>query len=195
MGSSRFYAVLSMLLFAAVCAYAGAAVFTALDPPPGESVPALAKSGGGDLRGIMLRYEEQAPESIDASAGERIPPGELNRQSALFFSECDGYEALSPDDAVGLDPDTLSKLMQFSPGQSSGAKLIYGFDCYYAAFYSGIEDIEPGPCRLRFEGESYSRRAEIISVSRSEGECAVLFRLMLAPELLSLRLCRAELIV
>ena len=192
MAVSRFYAALSALLFAAVCAYAGAALFAALEPLSREAGPAPAKAGGGELRGIILRREEKAPEDLSAPAGERIPAGE-HGESAIFSPFSDGYE-LSPLQAEELSPETLTLLMDRQPTGSKGPRLIYGFDCYYAAFYSGHENIEPGPCRLRFEGEEASRRAELVSCSRSASDCALLFRLMLAPELLDLRFCRAELI-
>lgn len=194
MGSGRFYALLTMLLFAAVCAYTGAAVFTALETSPGEAIPVPAISRGGELRGIILRREEKAPKTIIADAAERIAPGGDLAETALFFPDCDGYEQLSPADTFELNAEKLTKLMQTAPGYHAGAKLIYGFDCYYAAFYSGHEDIEPGPCRLKFEGETESRRAELLQVSKEDSGCTLLFRLLLDTELSTLRICSAQLI-
>lgn len=191
MAASRFYAALSTLLFAAVCAYVGAALFTALQLPSNETVPAPAKSEGGELWGILLRREEKAPADMMAAEGERLPVSALVSETAVFSSRSDGYE-LSPEIAAELSPETLKSLMLTEPTGSGGPRLIYGFDCYYAAFYSGPDNIEPGPCRLRFEGDTH--RAELLSVSRSGTDCMLLFRLMLAPELLELRFCRAELI-
>ena len=194
MGSGRFYALLSTLLFAAVCAYAGTAIFTALDYVPGETPTAPAVSGDCELHGIIIRREEIIDTPIGLAAGERIPAGDYCKESALFFPESDGYEHISPADVSAMSAETLKELMQSGPAQKSGAKLIFGFDCYYAAFYSGHENIEPGSCRIRFEGESESRRAEMIHISKEDGDCTMLFRLMLDRQLAELRICNAQLI-
>ena len=194
MGSGRFYALLSTLLFAAVCAYAGAAIFTALDHVPGEKLTVPAVNGDCELQGIIIRREEIVDTPISLAAGERLPAGEYCDQSALFFPETDGYEHISPADISELSTQTLKELIHSAPVHNAGAKLIFGFDCYYAAFYSGHENIAPGSCRLRFESEKESRRAELIHISKENGSCSLLFRLMLDRQLAELRLCNAQLI-
>lgn len=194
MGAGRFYAALSSLLFAAVCAYAGTALFTALEMPPAKIIPGSAENRAGELRGIVLRREETAPDSLIFPAGQRIPPGEHSGESALYWPDSDGLEYLSPSDCTDLSPQRLTELISAQPQRLNSAKLIYGFDCYYAAFYSGDVDIEPGPCRLRFESQTEIRRAELIQVSHTETQCALLFRLMLDGSMLDMRMSRAELI-
>lgn len=185
---------MSALIFAAVCAYAGTAVYAALQNTPQSSLPTLAKSEGGELRGIILRCEQSLTEAPSAEAGTRIPAGNFSSESAIFMPDSDGYEHIAPADLDSFDSVKLKELMQSPPESGGGAKLIYGFDCYFAAFYKGESDIEPGPCRIRFEGDTEILRAEIISVSRSEADCVLLLRLMLNEKLLQRRFCSAELI-
>lgn len=194
MGTSRFYGLLSALLFAAVCAYIAAALCCAFTAQPVREIPVSDKNGGGELRGLLIRREGPAPKGLNLSALERIPVGDSTAETAIFYPFSDGYEYLSPDNSEGFSAEELRSILVSSPNNGGGAKLIYGFDCYYAAFYCGSDDIEPGPCRLRFEGQSQSRRAELITVSPSDTECVLLFRLMLDKELLGLRFCRAELL-
>ena len=100
---------------------------------------------------------------------------------------------ITPKQAEDISPDSLEKLLQLPPENIGGAKLIYGFDFYYAAYYYGSIDIEPGPCRVKFEGTEDFQRAQLLEVSREGDACAVVLRLMLYPESLELRFCKAEL--
>lgn len=198
MGAKRVYALLSALLFTACCAYFGAALFEALQRPRTNIAPAAKAGGGPELYGILLREEETVSPafaaSLAAGEGERICAREGLRESALFYPRSDGYEFLSPEDAAQLTAEKLNELLSSRAESIRGGKLIYGFDQYYAAFYSGEKELSPGFCRLKFEGFEESRRAEILSVSQSGEDRAVLIRLMCDKESLSLRLCRAELI-
>lgn len=194
MGPSRFYALLSALLFAAVCAYVGAAVFRLPEPQNTRAMPALAQSEGRHLRGILLRREEKAPSQLSAAPGQRIPAGENVPETAVYFPSSDGYEYLSPADAQELTAERLDELMHAPADSYRGAKLIYGFECYFAAFYYGIDDIQPGPCRLKFQGEDFERRAELLYASSSPSKSVMLFRLLPDSEFYSLRFCTAELI-
>lgn len=193
MGSKQVYALLTALLFTAVCAWMGAAVFEALQSQKTILVPAAEISRGGELEGIILRREECLKKALDAQDGARIAACEGRTESAVYFSCSDGYEFLSPGMAENLSPEILDKLLKLPPENFTGPKLIYGFDFYYAAYYYGSIDIKPGPCRVKFEGTQNFQRAELLSVSRDGSKCAVLLRLMLCPESLELRLCRAEL--
>lgn len=190
--------MLYALLFTAACAWTGAALFAALGQPRPTVIPTAVQSHGGKLEGIVLRREEQTKTVLTAASpvkdGERLSAGDGREESAIFSPVTDGYEYLSPAMADGLSPARLSELMASRPEKAQGTKLIYGFDFYYAAFYHGGENIEPGPCRVKFEGEAQSRRAEMISVSRDGDECAVLLRLMLDEDAISLRFVNAELI-
>ncbi len=193
MGSRQVYALLSALLFTAVSAWLGAAVFTALQRPRPPAVQLAAPSRSGMLEGIVLRREQGLEKALAAKDAERISAGEHCAQSAIFLTHCDGYEQLSPAMAQELDVEKLKELMCQPKKPAAKSKLIYGFDFYYAAYYYGSEDIQPGPCRVRFEGMKDSLRAELISLSREGGDCAVLLRLLLCPECIDLRFCKAEL--
>lgn len=193
MGSRQVYALLTALLFTAVCAWMGAAAFEALQSPESIMIPAAEIHRGGELDGIVLRHEECLTKTLDANNGARISAGEGRNESAVYLSRVDGYEYISPKMAENLSPESLDKLLLLPPENSFSAKLIYGFDFYYAAYYYGSIDIEPGQCRVKFEGTENFQRAELLSVSREGDKCAVLLRLMLCPESLDLRFCKAEL--
>jgi len=205
LSSSRFYSALAALLFIALCAYLGSALYGGLETP--RTVINLASTEDKlRLKGIVLRREEQlenygradfsALDGVRLSSGEKYSPEhEALTQSAVFFTSSDGYEYLSPEDAVGLSPALLTELLSSRPESAVGPRLVYGFDYYYAAFLSGSEDISPGPCRVKFQGFDDSCRAQLISVSHHGGKTALLLRLTQGgPEYLSLRFAEAELI-
>ena len=198
MGSRRVYSLLAALLFCASCAYMAAAAYSALQRPRSPLAPAEKAGAAPELYGILLRREELISPAmaltLDAGEGERLAAQADMLQSAVFFPHSDGYEFLSPEDAEKLTPEKLRALLAEKASARRGAKLVYGFDQYYAAFYEGGENIGPGVCSIRFEGSEEKQRAEILSIERSDEGCAVLIRLMLNEESLSLRLCRAELI-
>lgn len=198
MGARRVYACITALFFTAACAYIGAALFTALSRPRQSPVPAMEAGAALELWGILLRQEERLSpalaQELEAKSGERIPAGEGRAQSAIFYPSSDGYEHLSPEDAEKLTPQSLDALLQGKAKNAGGPKLIYGFEQYYAAYYSGEKELSPGPCRIKFEGFDKSRRAEIISAEAGDNGFAVLIRLTGSEECLSLRLCRAEII-
>ncbi len=182
------------LLFTAASAWLGAAVFSTLQNPRPIMAHAAEQDRGGELEGIVLRREECIePLPLPSGKAQRLSAGELKGESAIYSARSDGYEKLSPAMAEDLDPDSLKALMSQPKDSVGKAKLIYGFDFYYAAYYHGSEDIQPGPCRVKFEGGQVSLRAELVSVQREGGECAVLLRLLLCPECIDLRFCKAEL--
>ena len=198
MGARRVYSLLAALLFCASCAYMAAAAYSALQRPRRPIAPAEKAGAAPELYGLVLRREELISPAmalaLDAGDSRRVPAQADIAQSAVFVPCSDGYEFLSPEDAQKLTPEKLRELLSLKASAQRGAKLVYGFDQYYAAFYDGVEDIKPGVCSIRFEGSEEKQRAEIISVQCSDEGCAVLMRLMLNEESLSLRLCRAELI-
>ena len=198
MGARRVYACITALFFTAACAYIGAALFTALSRPRQSPVPAMEAGAALELWGILLRQEQCLSPALalelEAVQGQRIPAGEHARQSGVFYENSDGYEHLSPEDAENLTAQSLEALLQSKAKNAGGPKLIYGFEQYYAAFYSGEKKLSPGPCRIKFEGYDSSHRAEIISAEAGDNGFAVLIRLTGSEECLSLRLCRAEII-
>ena len=95
-----FYAALAALLFAAACAWRGAALYAAL--VPAEAPGAEERPTGGRLTGILLRHELSLAEAIPgAFEGERLSASETGLVPGRFYSACDGYESLSPEDALG----------------------------------------------------------------------------------------------
>ena len=206
MASPRFYSALSALLFSALCAYLAAALYTGLEMPR-ALISFTPSRSSVELSGIVLRSEELLDEDVaqilSPSEGCRLSPGDFlslgvgeAMQSAVFFSQGDGFEYLSPADAENLSPKELAALLTAEPRSKPGPRIVYGFDFYYAAFISGYDDINPGPCRIKFDGFDQSCRAEIISVSSDGGRTALLMRLTQGgSDYLSLRFTDAELIL
>lgn len=210
MQQSSFLRALAAVLFTAVCAWtlahftqSGAARIesaAAASPPP-------AVSGGTALDGIVIRRERvlSAPSahvSTTAEDGERLSAdavaafadGEavIARESAVFFSETDGYEYLSPDELTGFSADTLEKLLSAEPKTEAGAfgRLVTDFAWYYAAAPESGGTVKKGRCEVRFEDFTEAIEGEVISALPG----AVLIRLTDgAPEYLSLRRTKAEL--
>ena len=190
----------------ALCAYLGAALYSGLEAP--RSIVSFTPGRSSvELSGIVLRREEvldsRTAAKLSAAHGCRLSPGDFLSlgvedvpQTALFFAEGDGFEHLSPAHGENIDPKKLSALLASQPRNSGEAKIVYGFDFYYAAFISGYDDISPGPCRIKFEGFDESCRAEIISLSSEGGRTALLMRLTEGgSEYLSLRFADAQLIL
>jgi len=205
--NSRFYSALAALLFAAVCAWMGAALYSALPPPGTLSAVFAADEELPMLYGIVLRREEALDAGLSQNsqydALTRFPAGavlfpeeEARMESVLYCAASDGLEYLSPSDAEALTPGSLDKLLASEPKKAGKARLIYGFDFYYAAFSEAAPDISPGPCRVCFDGTEEIYHGSILSVSTEEGRCALLIRLRISGEdFACLRICRAKLIL
>ena len=193
MSASRFYAALAALLFVAVSAWGGAALFGRI-PEQAADAPAETPPGnGGTLRGILLRQElVYSPGEIPAGAfdGARLSAKETGRGSGLFLAGCDGLEFLTPEDAAELTPEKLDKLLASAPETPGEAKLVTGRAVCFAAFYTGGDAPEKGDTlRLRFDGWDRPLPARVLSAAADDaGRRALLLRLTEGEDFL----CRAR---
>lgn len=197
MGNGRIYGLLSALLFAAACAYLGAALYGALQRPRPVPAPAENAGAGARLQGIILRHEETLSPAMALQLSgeeEKRLPAKDSLAGGTLLPRSDGYEYLSPEDGFELSPGKLDALLAAQPEPGRGPKLVYGFEQYYAAFYEGDASPAPGPCRLRFQGMEETFRGEIISVSAENSRCAVLIRLTADQSKITFRRTEAELI-
>ena len=177
-GARLYYHALAALLFAAVCAWLGAAVFGALAVQDAlrEETPPVP----GRLRGILLRRERAlSPEEIPAGAedGMRLSAAETGSEAGLFLSGADGLEDLSPEDAAALTPETLDVLLARKAERDADAgRLVPDFACCCAAFCEGGEPA-PGPCRVCIDGAG-EYEGRVVSAARDEkGRTALLIRI------------------
>ena len=177
-GARLYYHALAALLFAAVCAWLGAAVFGALAVQDAlrEETPPVP----GRLRGILLRRERAlSPEEIPAGAedGMRLSAVETGSEAGLFLSGADGLEDLSPEDAAALTPETLDALLARKAERDADAgRLVPDFACCCAAFCEGGEPA-PGPCRVCIDGAG-EYEGRVVSAARDEeGRTALLIRI------------------
>ena len=198
MSASRFYAALTALLFLAVSAWTGAALFGRLPAPrePEEESPTPGQAGR--LRGLLLREEcPLAPEEIPPGAedGKRLSAKETGTASGLFFEVSDGYEFLTPADGEHLRPEALDRLLETAPGRAGAAKLVTGRAVFFAAFFEGDTPPEAGAAlRLRFDGSPLPLPARVLSAERDEtGRTALLLRLTEGEDFLCrMRFAEAE---
>ena len=197
MGSARFYSVLAALLFTAVCAYIGAAVFPHMDtalPETRDITVTDTVETPARLHGIVLRTERCIPQLPAAQNGRRLSPteasvggGQASERGGIYFESCDGFEYLSPRDADSVTPEGLDALMEKVP-ESTGdsARLVEGYAWYCAVFVDG--ECPDGACRVLFDGTEYPVRALVISHSSDDsGRTAALLRLTCGGEYLSMR--------
>lgn len=204
MDGSRFYSALAALLFAAVCAWAGSALFGRLEPPAETEPPPPAEEAAGELRGIVLRREttvfpdSKAQKAADGD-GQRLSAGEnpYTNESAVFFSDCDGFEYLTPEDAFSLTADGLDALLRSQaekvpPGRS---RLVSGYDWYYAAFLDGGNVSSAGTYRLIFDSFETPVRALLVHADTDSADRTVLlFRLTEGGDYLKLRFADAVIV-
>lgn len=206
------FSSLSSLLFLAVCAYAGAALRGSADGVELMTVSAVTVTESAELDGIVLRRERVLPRGAElvpaAENGLRLPAGtaialpdgtrELTGHSCVFFSQTDGFEALAPEAPEETDAAALDRLLAASPAESgkSGGRLVSGFDWYYAAYADTAgESIQPGECRVRFDGFEETVSARAVSVSDESGRRFILLRLTEGgADYLSLRKTKAEIV-
>lgn len=209
-----FVKAIAAALFLAVSAYIGAALFS--QPDSGARTapvrPATVTESVA-LTGIALRREQLVcsprggrTELLD---GERVRAGErlavsggeelFSPASALFFSDTDGFEQLSPE----LDELSVASLTALLNAEAESVpnalgRLVLGYDWYFAALapetaaLAGLES-----CTLRFEGIDRAVRARIMEQSPAQnGQIALLLRLTDTGDgLLSLRKNNATLIL
>ena len=178
-GARLYYHALAALLFAAVCAWLGAAVFGALAVQDAlrEETPPVP----GRLRGILLRRERAlSPEEIPAGAedGMRLSAAETGGEAGLFLSGADGLEGISPEDADALTPAGLDALLALkAEREEDGGRLVLDFACCCAAFYKGDASPSPGPCRVCIDGAG-DYEGRVVSAARDEeGRTALLIRI------------------
>lgn len=185
------------VLFLAVCAYLGAALYERVElPSPSPEMTPAAVRGAAFLQGIAVRSERSFRSEGDVSGlenAERVPRGAVcgdvtAESSAVFFSETDGYEYLSPERLEELTAESLTELLALPPAERGDFRLVYGRDWYIAAF-SDSPLPEHGRGRFYPDGLSGYYGAEIVSVCPdTDGSRVVLLRLTAGDEAaLSLR--------
>ena len=183
-----FFHALAAMLFAAVCAWCAHSLYTGLK---GTDLPVPAPASieapvRGTIRGVLLRREA----AVEASAfpgvreGERLNAARTGSESALFFSESDGWAFLTPDDAARLSPERLEALLQSDVrAEPDRPRLVYGFEQLCAALYEGDEAPAPGPCRLRLKGFPEELGGRLLSVSTDAlGRVTLVLRLVDFPQ-------------
>lgn len=203
------------MLFLAVCAYLGAALYEKLNREL-ETVEArrVTVSDYIELTGIAVRQEQlvcsSAALSFVAEDAVRLPAGgEIARlgdgssfaapYAAFFFSDYDGLEGISPALLDKLSVSSLESLLdeKATPLDGVVGRLVRGYTWYFAALADAGAEIDSGSCRILFAGQEQSEAAQIISVSPAEnGKLALVLRLSCqSREYMSLRKCSARLIL
>ena len=183
-----FYHALAALVFAAVCAWSLAALYTLFDRT-GEEEPAPEVSDAPAacrFCGLLIRHEQRLPAGAfpGTKAGMRLNAADTGTESALFFPECDGWEGLSPEDALRLTPGGLERLLSAAPPEpEEGPRLVYGFTLTCAALLEDGASPLPGPCRLSVDGVEDEITADLLSVTADAmGRRMLLLRLTDFPE-------------
>lgn len=183
-----FYHALAALVFAAVCAWSLAALYTLFDRT-GEEEPAPEVSDAPAacrFCGLLIRHEQRLPAGAfpGTKAGMRLNAADTGTESALFFPECDGWEGLSPEDALRLTPGGLERLLSAAPPEpEDGPRLVYGFTLTCAALLEEGASPLPGPCRLSVDGVEDEITADLLSVTADAmGRRMLLLRLTDFPE-------------
>lgn len=202
---------LGAVFFLSVCAYVAAALFVGLDSSETSFTAELVTVRESSLlQGIAIRREQPVcspgEAELIAEDGKRVPAGSLvavsgdenffSPGSALFFSDTDGFEQLSPDNISALSADGLQSLLDMRPGVQKGicGRLVFDNVWYYAAFAEdGRLPAQGEECRILFEGFQQSVSARVIS-SDSDKKLIVLRLNQGGHDFLRLRKCSAELI-
>ena len=208
MASSRFTGALCALLFLALCAYIGAALFPGGTRTKTVVLCSASVTDSAPLRGIVVRREQPVICSAEAASGSRVPAGGVYgagddgaplaaASSVIFMSGCDGFEDLSPAAVAPLSVRGLAGLLEERRSTEANARLVSGFAWYYAALAPDDARLPlHGHCRLLFDGFDEPAEAYIVSASAPEnGQRTRLFRLTAGGEAyLSLRQVSAKLI-
>ena len=185
-----FYHALAALVFAAACAWSLAALYAQLNaaPPPEPAAEASAAPAPCRFHGLLIRHEQRLPAGAfpGTEAGVRLNAADTGTESALFFPNCDGWEGLSPEDALRLTPGGLERLLNASPPEPEEApRLVYGFTLTCAALLEDGVSPLPGPCRLTLDGVEDEITADLLSVTADAlGRRMLLLRLTDFPETL-----------
>lgn len=194
--------LIAAVLFLAVSAYAGAKLWSGLEPVPGtQTVYAVTLTDSAELEGIVIRREQSfrpAGEALFAD-GERIPAGTVPTVSgsALYYSSCDTLEDLGPELLDTLDVAGLRSLLSRKSSPRESGRLVLDHAWYYTALVSAEEPVpDSGRCRVLFEGFEVPAEASILWLSPPEdGQRVLVLRLTLGGDsYMSLRKCSARLI-
>lgn len=194
MESARYFSLTAAVIFLAVCAYAGAAVYSRVEQPEIETVRFTLVQESAELQGIVLRREQGlsfswgtkllAQDSRRVSAGEALAVDLMGKEltspcSAVFFDHTDGFESLSPEDIDPGDTAALQSLLDERPSQRPDGRLVTGTAWYYWALVSSKEAVPAsGQCSVQFDALEESVPARILSLSESRGgKRAILLRL------------------
>ena len=203
-----FRALTAALLFLALCAWAGAALYRCLRPARRSAVAARAVyTERAALEGIALREERLliAREALRPAVADgcRVAAGDavafagdkplLTSAPGRFCADWDGYETLSPALCPTLDASGLRALLASEPADTENAfgRLVYGFSWYFAALCEEAALLSPGAYRVEFEGREERLPARLV---RAENGLVIL-RLADAEGFSSLRRCSAALIL
>ena len=201
------------MLFAALCAYVGAALYPRL--MPSEALPAIAERErvSVPLDGIAVRREQALylprESELFARDGDRLSADVLlaamagdgdceSPGSCVFLAFCDGLEYLSVEDVHPLCAEGVRALMASVPDDAPGSsRIVRGFDWYYAAVSNYAGKLPTRKYSLRFDGFDENVSARLLELSQfHNGERALLFRLTTGDaEYLKLRITGAELIL
>ena len=193
--------LIAAVLFLAVSAYAGAKLWSGLEPVPGtQTVYAVTLTDSAELEGIVIRREQLCPAGEGLfTDGERLGAGTVPSVpgSALYYSSCDTLEDLGPELLDTLDVAGLRSLLSRKPSPREGGRLVLDYAWYYAALVPADEPApDSGRCRVLFDGFAVPEEAEILSLSSEEnGQRALVLRLTLGGDAyMTLRKCSAKLI-
>ena len=153
LSAPRIYGALAALLFTAACAWLAAALY-----PQTEAAAAAPESPAPEimLRGIVLRRETalglwEIPDG--AEDGKRLSAAETGREAGLYFTQTDGFEALTPEDALPLSPERVEALLASEPGEAAPGRLVTERRVWLAALAEGENAFPAGTrCLLRLDG-------------------------------------------
>lgn len=201
MRASRFFSALSSVLFLALCAYAGAYVYPKVTRKAAPDVPRAEVTQTVTLRGVAVRQERVFDCAGTAENAQRLSAGSpfgLDNNGdelycdvpAVYFSQSDGFEYLSPDTLSTLTADELEEILSMPVREASAPHLVTGFAWYFAALAPETAPVpETGRCRLLFDGFQNETDAYLVSASAADnGSRLLLFRLTAGGEAyLSLR--------
>ena len=188
-GERIFFHALAALVFAAVCAWSAAALYSGYTAAESPAAAAATETPApaGRFRGVLLRREETLPAGAfsGTESGTRLSAAETGTESALFFAASDGWEFLTPEDAERLTPERLEALLESETQTKEVSRLVYGFTMYCAALFEGEALPAPGACRLRADGFAEPVRAALLAVSTDAlGRSVLRLRLTDFPEAL-----------
>jgi len=136
MQKDRFSAVITGILFLAVCAYGAVFAWEGLGGDV-KTVPLTAScvTVGARIRGIAVRDERELEEDKrEYEDGARLPAGNMAPCSVLYFSECDGFEYLTAEMFRDMSASELDGLLESDGGEKGRhGKTVSGFEWYIAA--------------------------------------------------------------